>query len=310
MMDQANCTDPSGRAAPTRLRRRARAVLTSIAFAIAIVSTACGGSASDTPRTESDAGATGRLVASPTVSMTTIRGDSTQDISVWRPDTAEDLPVVHVLHGLSNDRDDMAGFATALAREGLVVFVPDIRTSLTSTAATDVECGYGFAMSKAAEFGGDIDQPVTLIGWSFGAVTALFSGLDEGATGLRRQAEGCALDTERPDVIVSIAGCFTTWDGDNQPIDPTAMGWNNTGASIVLVAGELDTACAPTESAEAVSPFEAAGYEVSYTEIAEAHHGAMVFYPPEQHGTIEQPTGRAGEQTVQLVLDAIRTAAE
>jgi dienelactone hydrolase len=249
-------------------------------------------------------------VAAPTISMTTIRGESTQDISVFSPDEAEDLPVVYVLHGLANDRHDMDGFAHALAREGLVVFVPDIRTSSTETSATDVECGYDYVMANAPEFGGSTDRPVTLIGWSFGAVTAFFSGLDEQATGLRALAQGCALDAERPDVIVSIAGCYTTWDGDTVPIDPAGMGWDNTQASIVLVAGELDTACEPSESVDAIAPFEAAGYEVSYTEVADGDHGAMVFFPPERYGTVEEPTGPAGEQTVQLVVDAIRDAAE
>jgi dienelactone hydrolase len=285
-------------------------MVTTIALVMTIVSSACIGSAPDSQPAELSSATTARQVAPPSVAMATIRGDHTQDISIHSPVDAENLPVVYLLHGLANDRHDMDGFANALAREGLVVFVPDIRTNATETSATDVECGYDYAMANAAEFGGDVDRPVTLVGWSFGAVTAFFSGLDEEATGLRALAEGCVLDAARPDVIVSIAGCHTTWDGDTAPIDPAGMGWDNTEASIVLISGELDAACDPSESVDAVAPFEAAGYEVSYTEIADAHHGAMVFFPPEEHGTIEQPTGRAGERTVQLVVDAINNAAD
>ena len=78
-------------------------------------------------------------------------------MSVRSPEEGGGWPVVSVLHGEGNDRDDMAGCSTALAREGLVVFVPDIRTAESGTAATDVECG------------------------------------DEEASGLRGQAEGCPL---------------------------------------------------------------------------------------------------------------------
>ena len=248
--------------------------------------------------------------ATVTVSQSTIRGDHTQDISVWAPDSGTGYPIVYVLHGLANDRNDMAGFATALAREGLVVFVPDIRTATTSGAATDVECGYDLALKRAVEFGGDIDQPVSIVGWSFGAVTALFSALDPNATGLRSQAEGCSLDAQRPDVIVSIAGCYTTWDGDSEPLDPGAMGWINTGAQIVLVAGEEDPVCPPEESETAADTFEAAGFDANVVVIQGADHGAMLFYPPERYGSAEDPQGEAGDETVHVVLDAIHASGE
>ena len=326
MINRATRTTPAKR---TRLHRRTtRATLLSTA---AMILAACGSgggvTSSDESATvesstdpmhqttdasppESSTARTGQRVATPTVSMTTIRGEHTQDISVFSPSDAEGLPVVYVLHGLANDRHDMDGFANALAREGLVVFVPDIRTSAPETSVNDVECGYDHAMTNAADFGGDVDRPVTVIGWSYGAVTAFFSGLDEQATGLRALAQGCALGAERPDVIVAIAGCYTSWDGDSAPIDPSGMGWDNTEASILLVAGELDTACDPSESVDAIAPFEDAGYEVRYTEVADADHGAMVFFPPERYGTVEEPTGRAGEQTIGLVIDAIRDATE
>jgi hypothetical protein len=106
------------------------------------------------------------------VSETVIQSDGGPEMSVWSPDTGGGWPVAYVLHGLGNDRGDMAGFATALAREGLVVFVPDIRTDEVVASATDVECGYAVALERAEEFGGDPDRPVAMVGWSFGAVTA------------------------------------------------------------------------------------------------------------------------------------------
>jgi hypothetical protein len=132
--------------------------------------------------------------------------------------------------------------------------------------------------------------------------------LDEEAAGLRGLAEGCPLDSPRPDVIVSIAGCHTTWDGDDKPIDPAAMGWDNKSAAIVLMSGQLDTACEPWESADAVGSFESASYSVEYTEIEGADHGAMLFNPPWKYGTVDNPTGQAGEEAVDLTLQAIENA--
>ena len=189
------------------------------------------------------------------------------------------------------------------------MFVPDIRTGSTVTAATDVECGYRAALDAAEDFGGDPAGPVTVVGWSFGAVTALYSGLDEEATGLRSLAEGCSLDAPRPDVIVSIAGCYTTWDGDTEPIDPDELGWTNKDAKVILIAGQLDPVCDPSESAAAASSFGAARYEVEFIEVESGDHGSMLFFPPEAHGSIEDPQGAAGEQTIQVITEAIETAA-
>ena len=36
----------------------------------------------------------------------------------------------------------------------------------------------------------------------------------------------------------------------------------------------------------------------------------MLFYPAENYGTVEDPKGQAGEQTVQLILHAIKNADE
>ncbi|NNC74156.1 MAG: hypothetical protein HKN93_01465 [Acidimicrobiia bacterium] len=198
-----------------------------IAALLVLVASSCGGE---------DAAEHGSEVRS--VSENTVQTDNGRPLSVWSPDSGKGWPMVYVLHGLANTRHDMAGFSTALSREGFVVFVPDIRTAANSTAATDVECGYHLAHQRASDFGGDADRPVTVVGWSYGAVSKFFMGLDEAGTGLRSIAEGCPLDTPRPDVFVSIAGCHSTWDGDQEPYDPVASGWANTDASAPTRIGE------------------------------------------------------------------------
>lgn len=245
------------------------------------------------------------------VRETVVEADAPLAMSVWAPEGADGLPVVYVVHGLANNRGDMARFAVSLAREGFVVFVPDIRTASPETGAPDIECGYERMIRTASEFGGDVGQPVTFVGWSYGAVSNLFSGLDDDATGPRGvfAAGACPLDAQRPDVLVSVAGCYSSFDGDPAPIDPEGLGWTNTDASLVLIAGDRDTACAPVESVEARDAFAAAGYAVAYHEVAGADHGSLMFNPPSRHGTVEAPEGEDGEAVVQIIVDAVADVA-
>jgi hypothetical protein len=76
---------------------------------------------------------------------------------------------------------------------------------LTQTAV-EAECGYRFARRTAAQHGGDLQQPVTLVGLSFGASAALGIGLTEeiDPTG---EFVSCFDEEPRPDVVVAISGC-------------------------------------------------------------------------------------------------------
>jgi hypothetical protein len=101
-----------------------------------LVAAACG---------DGDSGDGGLDVTSDTVSHAT-----TQDILVFAPDAEGSWPVVVVMHGVGGRAEDMAEFATHLARDGLVVFVPNYRTVVSSEegiedAGRDGECAYRFA---------------------------------------------------------------------------------------------------------------------------------------------------------------------
>ena len=75
----------------------------------------------------------------------------------------------------------MAETAKALASQGVVVFAADYRSTAPEHWERDAECGYRYARSIAAEYGGDLDQPVTSVGFSLGATLVLEGSLSDAA---------------------------------------------------------------------------------------------------------------------------------
>lgn len=93
-----------------------------------------------------------------------------------------------------------------------MVFAPTYRTALSTRrglyqAAGDIECGYRFARSIAADHGGDLDRPVTFVGWSLGATAALGIGLTREIDPSGKHIS-CFSNVPRPDVIVAMSGCY------------------------------------------------------------------------------------------------------
>ena len=120
----------------------------------------------------------------PAVREQTISDPTTQDILMFRPSGQGSWPIVMAYHGSNGNAEQMAELGRRLAATGLVVFAPNIRTDVSTeqgivNTANDSECAYRYARSVAAHFGGDLDRPVTFVGWSFGANFALQGGLDE-----------------------------------------------------------------------------------------------------------------------------------
>ncbi len=96
-------------------------------MAFGLVVAGCGGDSASTVRYEVD--------------EEVISHESTQEISVWAPVDEGSWPVVFMLHGLGGDRHGLASTAAALAHNGLVVFVPDVRTTGDPAATErDSEC--------------------------------------------------------------------------------------------------------------------------------------------------------------------------
>jgi dienelactone hydrolase len=250
------------------------------------------------------------------VTSEVVSNETTQDILVFEPQAEGPWPVVFALHGIDGSAEDMTEIGTRLAREGLVVFAPTYRSDVTTNeglleTVVDVECGYRFVRSIAAEHGGDLDQPVTFVGWSMGATLALQGGLTE-EIDPSGEIVSCLPEVPRADVIVAISGCHYDFDfGDAAVVDffnPSS--WGNEDADVTLLAGEADTRCPPRHSEDAAAVLRSAGYDVELEMLQGADHFAPVFHDYVDGKMIAAPDDPAGEQTVEVILDAIAAAQE
>ena len=260
---------------------------------VALLAAACGTG----PGTESE----------PVVTSQIVSHETTQDILVFAPESAEALPVVWMMHGVGGSGGDMAQLATELAGEGFVVFAPTFRTDLSSQqgsldAVTDAECGYRFARSVAADYGGDLDRPMTFVGWSLGASFALQGGLTE-----QIDPSGeflvCFDEVPRADVIFAISGCHYEFEGAQFDFDPS--GWGNQNAKIVLLAGADDAICPAWQSGDAATELAAAGFDVDIVLLDGADHFAPIFQRLENDELVAAPKHPAGQQTLDAILRVI-----
>ena len=233
---------------------------------------------------------------------------TTQDVLVVAPDAQGSWPVVLALHGVDGSGGDMGEIATRLGQEGTVVFAPTYRTDIGTQrgivqAVRDIECGYRFARSIAADYAGDLDQPVTFVGWSLGATGVLALGLTQEIDPSGKHIS-CFSNVPRPDVIVAISGCYYEYAGAPvSTFDPS--GWGNEDAQIVLVAGEKDTTCAAWQSKKAAAELRSAGYDVDLVMLQGANHYAPVFHDLQDGQFVVVADDPAGERTVEVILDAI-----
>ena len=237
-----------------------------------------------------------------------ISDETTQDVLVLGPDAEGTWPVAMVYHGIDGRAEQMAVLGEELAPAGVVVFAPNYRTDLSSQqgivdAVNDGECGYRFARSVAPDHGGDLDQPMTWIGWSLGALYAVQIGLDEP---LDPDGEfvTCFAEPRRPDLIVAISGCYYEFEG--RPFDlMDESAWANRDARIILVAGEDDTNCPAAQSEQLAGELRARGYDVTYELLEGADHFAPVFHRDADGAMVVDPDSSAGREVVDLVTDAM-----
>ncbi len=238
------------------------------------------------------------------VTTTVASGAGTNDITVWGPSGDGPWPVVYAVPGLDGATGsavrDFDVFADELASHGVVV----IGTDLTSARVdVDVECGYRYAQEAGSDYGGDPSLPVTFLGYSAGATGALINGLGEDAYGPEGTVSvPCPPGTERPQTIVSLNGCHTTYT----EVESRVRNWGNQDAMITLISGADDDVCPPRESIAAQELLTEAGYNAAYVEIPDANHWEIIFHDL-SYGTYKtlEPDDPAGQATVQAVLDAI-----
>jgi dienelactone hydrolase len=234
--------------------------------------------------------------------------ETTQDVLVAEPDSGGSWPVVVAYHGIDGTAQDMAALDEHLAATGAVVFAPTYRTDLSSqqgleSAVRDGECGYRFARSVASDHGGDLEQPMTWIGWSLGALYAIEVGLHEP---LDPTGEGvpCFSEPPRPGVIVAVSGCY--YESEGRPFDLLdPAGWANRDVRIVVLAGEEDTRCPADQSERLTAELRARGYDVRYELLEGADHFAPVFHRLEDDAMVPDPDSDAGQEVVRIVTDAM-----
>ena len=120
------------------------------------------------------------------VTSSVVSGENTQEIGVWAPDAEGSWPVVFGFHGQGGAKEGWDVLATELAQQGVVVFVPDYRSTGSGIdIKKDLVCANQYAASVAADYGADPDQPWTLVGHSLGASLVLYPK-DEVLAGYRR----------------------------------------------------------------------------------------------------------------------------
>jgi acetyl esterase/lipase len=238
------------------------------------------------------------------VTMSVVSHETTQDIAVFAPDADGSWAVVYLIPGAGSG-EDLAEMAIRLASHGTVVFAPDYRSNDSMTKQEqDLECGYRYARSIASEYGGDLDQPVTMIGDSYGASLALAHG-----AGKYVGYDVCFAEVERPDVVVPIAGCYYEFEGGRvlPIIDMMVDGIENATLEphLVLVVGENDDTCHAWQSEDAVEALQAAGYDARLIVVPDGDHGNVVFWAEIDGEWVTDPNHPVGLQVVQIILDAI-----
>ena len=246
-----------------------------------------------------------------TVTSEVISDPTTQDIRVLAPQAKGMWPVVIALHGVGGSGHDMVELGTRLARAGAVVFAPTYRSNFDTVeelvrAGDDISCAYQLARRVAPDYGGDLSQPVTAVGWSLGADFLLFGSLEPPAG--EDDGGRCPGQVPRPDVVVGISGCYYEFEGKPVSWFDDVTSWSNKGLDIHLVDGDRDTVCPAWQTEKVAAALTAAGYHVGVVKLEAANHYAPVFHDV-RNGQWQMITDDpAGEHTVRVILDAIAAA--
>lgn len=260
--------------------------------------TGCGGSSGESAG-QSSGGPPFRVTSS------VVSGENTQEIGVWAPDAEGGWPVVFGFHGLGADKEGWDVLATELAKQGVVVFVADYRSTGSGIdMKKDLVCANQYAASVAGDYGADPDQSWTFVGHSLGAGIVLNPRddvLDEPGGALDPCTEGL------PDkgAIVAMEGCY--YDSPDDPISDVTM--PGAGIPVTLVAGEKDDTCPAWQSEHAAQALEEAGYDVSLVTLPGGTHGTPLFFDPSQEPWAQLSSDDPGGQaTVAAILAAIESA--
>lgn len=253
------------------------------------------------------------------VTQTVVSGAETQDLTVWAPDADGTWPVVYAMPGSGGSAvRDLGVLAEELAKSGLVVFAADVFADSYDEMVQYSECGYRYSLQVAEDHGGDLARPVTMLGFSTGASGAVFLGLNSaGAYGPDGVYEVCPPAAERPDIVVSIAGCHYTLSNLEHELGSkpsvtanidTTWNWDHKTAEILLVAGSEDRQCQPFQSIGAQETLQEDGFEVMYVGIEGAGHGELVFHDTDNDWAELPSDDPRGQAVAQVIIDTIEAA--
>ncbi len=243
------------------------------------------------------------------VSEETISHGTTQQISVFSPEGDGSWPVVHLFTGSGWQAIAVAELARALAAQGVVVFAPDYRATVWGgpgrDAESDLVCSWRYGNSVAAEYGGDVDRPVTLVGVERGADQALELGL----RGDANSEQSCFAAAPDPGAVVAIGPCMNRRTGFD------TSGWSNRGAHVVLIAGSRIRECPKAGVEYGADQLKSGGFDTTLTTV-DGDIQSMVLHqsPAVNLGaapadadfvTAYDPDNPVGMRVAQMVLDAI-----
>ena len=238
--------------------------------------------------------------------------ETTRQISVWAPDSEGEWPVVYAIHGtvdMGASRMDWEPLGKALASEGVVVFAADNFQESFESSEREAECAYRYARSIASDYGGDLDQPVTFLGHSLGASSALIGGLNGDAYGPSGTYDACFQGEPRPDLIVPIAGCHYEFEpvGEWEP-DPSL--WTAEGAEVTVVGLENDEICDAWQSEDLAALLVSEGHDATYVEIEGASHFAPLFGDVVEGEWVSDPESPGSEEVLQVIREAMGSGSD
>ena len=243
------------------------------------------------------------------VTTTVVSHETTQDIWVFAPEGEGPWPIVFTYHGQGGTGDGLAITAENLARNGLLVFSPTYRSTEPQHVEQDLECAYRYGLSIAADYGGDLDEPITSFGHSFGGQMAILGALSEATYGPDGTYDKCFTGAPRPEVIVSATACYyESPDGFRYPFETT--GFANHEAELLLIGGPEDDVCELWQSQDATETLRAAGYSATLTAVGGGNHANVAFYEVIDGEWIERPDDPVGHEVIRLTLGAIDAAGE
>lgn len=245
------------------------------------------------------------------VSESTISHETTQQIAVWAPTADGTWPIITIAHGMGGSHQNMAETASRLAEEGFVVFAVDYRSTLGAPPdpvqiEKDNECGFRYSMSVAEEYGGDPTQPITFVGFSFGASLAMEGALNAADYGPDGTYDDCFSGVPHADLLVGLAGCYIkTPEGFDTGFDPNRYDGASADVAIVLVGGSEDDECEAWQSSEAAGLLADSGYNTAYIEIEGSNHFEIIFHDIVDGEYVTVADAPEGEEAVQIILEAI-----